>query len=84
MLYGCGFRVSEIVNLNKDDLNFQEGLVHIKLGKGNNYMPEASITFYRKTAQTLLDILNGVSFNPVIFNIKFPIIPFVQELSEAR
>jgi len=34
MLYGCGFRVSEIVNLNKDDLNFQEGLVHIKLGKG--------------------------------------------------
>jgi len=58
--------------------------LNIKLGRGNNYMPEASITLYRKTAQTLLDILNGVSFNPVIFNIKFPIIPFVQELSEAR
>jgi len=58
--------------------------LNIKLGRGNNYMPEASITFYRKTAQPLLDILNGVSFNPVIFNIKFPIIPFVQELSEAR
>lgn len=34
MLYGCGLRVSEVVNLKKQDLNFEEKLIHIKLSKG--------------------------------------------------
>jgi site-specific recombinase XerD len=34
LLYGCGLRVSELVNLRKEDFNFSEGLIHIKLGKG--------------------------------------------------
>jgi len=34
LLYGCGFRVGEIVNLKKEDFNFEEGLIHIKLAKG--------------------------------------------------
>lgn len=34
ILYGCGLRVSEIVNLKKPDINFQERLMHIKLSKG--------------------------------------------------
>ena len=34
LLYGCGLRVSEVVNLKKPDLNFQEELIHIKLSKG--------------------------------------------------
>ncbi len=34
LLYGCGLRVSEIVNLENNDLNFDEGLIHIKLAKG--------------------------------------------------
>jgi len=34
MLYGCGLRVGEIINLKKDDLNFKEGLIHIHLAKG--------------------------------------------------
>ncbi len=34
LLYGCGFRVSEIVNLKKSDFNFNENLIHIKLAKG--------------------------------------------------
>lgn len=34
MLYGCGLRVSEIVNLKKQDINFDEGLIKIKLSKG--------------------------------------------------
>lgn len=34
LLYGCGLRVSEIVNLKKEDLNFNEDLIHIKLAKG--------------------------------------------------
>ena len=34
ILYGAGLRVSEIVNLKKEDLNFEESLIHIKLAKG--------------------------------------------------
>jgi len=34
ILYGCGLRVSEAVNLKKQDINFEEGLMHIKLAKG--------------------------------------------------
>jgi len=34
LLYGCGLRVSEIVNLKKSDVNFVEGLIHIRLAKG--------------------------------------------------
>ncbi|MCK4650222.1 tyrosine-type recombinase/integrase [Candidatus Pacearchaeota archaeon] len=34
LLYGCGLRVSEIVNLKKGDVNFDEDLIHIKLAKG--------------------------------------------------
>ncbi len=34
LLYGCGFRVSELVNLKKSDLNFDEELIHIRLAKG--------------------------------------------------
>ena len=34
ILYGCGLRVSEVVNLSKKDINFEEGLIHIRLSKG--------------------------------------------------
>lgn len=34
MLYGCGLRVSEVVNLKKGDVNFEEGLVRVRLAKG--------------------------------------------------
>ena len=34
LLYGCGLRVSEIVNLQKKDINFEEALIHVKLAKG--------------------------------------------------
>lgn len=34
ILYGSGLRVSEVVNLKKEDLNFDERLIHIKLAKG--------------------------------------------------
>jgi len=34
LLYGCGLRVSEIINLKKGDLNFDEGLIKICLAKG--------------------------------------------------
>lgn len=34
MLYACGFRVSELVNLKVNDLNFEEKIGHVKQGKG--------------------------------------------------
>ncbi len=35
LLYGCGLRVSEITNLKKKDINFDEELIKINLSKGN-------------------------------------------------
>ena len=34
LLYGCGLRVSEIVSLKKEDIDFNESLIKIKLAKG--------------------------------------------------
>lgn len=34
LLYGCGLRVSELINLKKQDLQFDEDLIHIRLAKG--------------------------------------------------
>jgi len=34
LLYGCGLRVSEIVNLKKEDINFEEDLIKVRLAKG--------------------------------------------------
>jgi len=34
IIYGCGLRVSEIINLKKDDIDFNEKLIYIKLAKG--------------------------------------------------
>ncbi|MBU1128999.1 MAG: tyrosine-type recombinase/integrase [Nanoarchaeota archaeon] len=34
LLYGTGLRVSEIINLKKQDINFEEDLIKINLGKG--------------------------------------------------
>jgi site-specific recombinase XerD len=34
LLYGCGLRVSELLSLRKDDFDFAEGLIHIRLAKG--------------------------------------------------
>lgn len=34
ILYGCGLRVSEIIALKKENINFDDGLIHIELAKG--------------------------------------------------
>lgn len=33
-LYECGLRNSEVINLKTEDINFDEGLIHIRLAKG--------------------------------------------------
>ena len=34
MIYACGFRVSELVNLKLADLDFDEDIGHVRMGKG--------------------------------------------------
>ncbi|MEX0932903.1 MAG: site-specific tyrosine recombinase/integron integrase [Candidatus Pacearchaeota archaeon] len=34
ILYGCGLRVNELINLNREDINFKENLIKVNLGKG--------------------------------------------------
>jgi len=34
ILYGCGLRTSEVVNLEVNDINFEENLIKIRLAKG--------------------------------------------------
>ncbi len=48
LIYGCGFRVGELVSLKKNDLNFEEGLIHVRLAKGKKdrfvKIPESMLT----------------------------------------
>jgi len=41
LLYGCGLRVSEVVKLKKEDIDFKRGLIHVKQAKGgkDRYLP---------------------------------------------
>jgi len=34
IMYGCGLRLQELRNLKKEDVNFEEKLIHIRLSKG--------------------------------------------------
>ena len=34
LIYGCGLRVGEVIDLKKRDFLFSEGLIHIKMAKG--------------------------------------------------
>ncbi|WP_396192596.1 site-specific tyrosine recombinase XerD [Flavobacterium sp.] len=64
-LYGCGLRVSELINLKISDLFFEEGFIKIT-GKGNKqrFVPISEITqkyisLYRKTIRNHLTIVKG-------------------------
>ncbi len=64
-LYGCGLRVSELVNLKISDLFFEEGFIKIT-GKGNKqrFVPIIDVTqkyinIYRKEIRTHLNIQSG-------------------------
>lgn len=63
-LYGCGLRVSELINLKISDLYFQEGFIQVT-GKGNKqrFVPIAPVTIkyiniYKDEIRSHLDIKN--------------------------
>lgn len=49
MLYGCGFRISELLNLKIKDLDIEKGLVHITDAKNGNerYVPMSESLLHR-------------------------------------
>lgn len=64
-LYGCGLRVSELINLKISDLFFEEGFIKIT-GKGNKqrFVPISEITqkyilLYRNAIRNHLTIVKG-------------------------
>lgn len=64
-LYGCGLRVSELINLKISDLFFEEGFIKIT-GKGNKqrFVPISEITqkyilLYRNAIRNHLSIVKG-------------------------
>lgn len=64
-LYGCGLRVSELINLKISDLFFEEGFIKIT-GKGNKqrFVPISEITqkyilLYRDAIRNHLSIVKG-------------------------
>ncbi|WP_029037371.1 site-specific tyrosine recombinase XerD [Salinimicrobium xinjiangense] len=64
-LYGCGLRVSEVINLRLSDLFFEEGFIKVT-GKGNKsrFVPIADVTqkyirLYREHLRSHQDIQKG-------------------------
>lgn len=64
-LYGCGLRVTELVNLKISDLFFEEGFIKVR-GKGNKerFVPigewnQKYITIYKETIRIQLSIQKG-------------------------
>lgn len=49
MLYGCGFRISELLNLTVGDVDIKKGIVHIRDAKNGNerFVPMANSLFVR-------------------------------------
>lgn len=54
LIYGTGLRVSEIVDLKKENINFNEKLIHIKLGKGKKDR-------FVKLPESIIEELNNFS-----------------------
>jgi len=66
MIYGCGLRVSEAIYLKIGDLNFKEGLVYVRQGKGNKdrivHLPES----LSNRLESYIKMRND--YNPFVFD----------------
>jgi len=59
LLYGCGLRVSEIVNLKTKDINFEENLIKINLAKGKKDRFVKLPYSIKKEIQNYLGLINS-------------------------
>lgn len=55
LLYGCGLRVSEIVNLKKEDLRLSEGMLIVRQGKGSK---DRLVTIPKSIISDLQSLIN--------------------------
>lgn len=58
VLYGCGLRLSELINLKVDDIEFGAGFVRVT-GKGNKQRLVPIGSFAREAVEAYLDSLEG-------------------------
>ncbi|TLG72567.1 tyrosine recombinase XerC [Culicoidibacter larvae] len=75
LLYGSGLRVSELVNLAIEDLQFDEGLVFVREGKGDKDRSVPFGSYAQKAVQEYLELgrpllkRNGVeNYNMLLLN----------------
>lgn len=72
VLYGCGLRISEALNLTYDDVNIEEGTIHIrhtKFGKERKIPMSQSLT--KRFIQYLMETKYNNIKNPFIFPSPF-------------
>ena len=59
LLYACGMRVSELINLKVQDLNFEEKIGHVRQGKGKKdrifNIPDTLLNRLRKQAEQQME-----------------------------
>jgi len=59
LLYGAGLRVSEIINLKKQDLNFKEDLIKIRLAKGKKDRFVKIPSTIKQEIKSYLNLISG-------------------------
>ena len=64
MIYCCGLRVGELINLKRNDLDWERGMIHIRHGKGNK---DRMVPFPTKMQNTLRIYLNRFQPKEYIF-----------------
>lgn len=52
MLYGCGFRISELLNLTVKDVDIEQGIVHVHDAKNGNQRPVPMATTLSNRCRT--------------------------------
>ncbi len=71
LMYGCGLRVSEVINLTLNDIDMTNALVHI-LGKGDKErvvpIGEYAIIYINKYLEVRASLLKGKSCNKLFLN----------------
>jgi len=64
MLYGCGLRRSELINIRLEDVDFDRRMLHIREGKKDRYVPLGEnliigLKKYLKSERPITWLFNG-------------------------
>lgn len=69
LAYGCGFRLSELVHLTLEDLEFDRGIIHVKKGKGSK---DRIVTYPASLAGTIREYLRTYRPRTFLFESREP------------